>query len=337
VKPILYQLKNLVKAYDGRVVLDLKRLFLEKGKVIGLLGPNGAGKTTLLEILAFLLPPTSGEIWFKQEKAHLNVGKLMKLRRKVVLVQQQPLLFTTTVFKNVEFPLKVRKTPKGKRSRMVDELLDLVDMRSFRDADAHKLSGGQTQRVAIARALACSPEVVLLDEPMSSVDVENQVTLARIIHEISRQRGMSVVFTSHDVVQTSRLADDSIFLLDGKVAKSAYENIFSARIETGTGDHKFCTLPNGLQLKIKSEKTGPIRISIAPGELRLSPNTPKRSENTVKGKIVQLNEERIHVRALVDAEVPLNVLIPKESFNRYDTGIGDDVWVTCPVESIDIF
>lgn len=334
---MLYQLKNLVKAYDDRVVLDLKHLFLESGKVIGLLGPNGAGKTTLLEILAFLLPPTSGKIWFKQEKVPLNMGKLMKLRRKVVLVQQQPILFTTTVFKNVEFPLKVRKAPKGKRARIVDELLELVDMKSFRDAGAHKLSGGQTQRVAIARALACSPDVVLLDEPMSSVDVENQVTIARIIHEIRQQRGVSVVFTSHDVVHTSRLADDTIFLLEGKVARSTYENIFSTRVEIGTGDHKFCTLPNGLQLKVLSQKLGPVRISIAPGELRLSPNTPKAGENTVKGKIIQLNQERIHVRALVDAGVPLNVLIPKESFNCHNTSIGDDVWVTCPVESIEIF
>ena len=94
---MLYQIKNIVKAYNERVVLDLKHLSLKSGKVIGLLGPNGAGKTTLLEILAFLLPPTSGEIWFKQEKVNLNMGRLMKLRRKVVLVQQQPILFTTTV------------------------------------------------------------------------------------------------------------------------------------------------------------------------------------------------------------------------------------------------
>ena len=255
----------------------------------------------------------------------------------MVLVQQQPILFTTTVLKNVEFPLKVRKTPKAKRERIVDELLELVGMRSFRNAGAHKLSGGQTQRVVIARALACSPEVVLLDEPMSSVDVENQITIERIILEINQIKGISVVFTTHDVVQTSRLADDTIFLLEGKVAKSIYENIFSARIETGTGDHKICTLPNGLRFKVQSEKSGPLRISIAPGELILSANIPTAAENIVKGKIIQLNEERIHVRALVDAGLPLNVLIPKESFNRHDMGIGDDVWVTCPVESIDIF
>jgi tungstate transport system ATP-binding protein len=334
---MLYQLKNIIKAYNRRTVLDLKHLSLQKGKVIGLLGPNGSGKTTLLEILAFLLPPTSGEIWFKQEKVNSNMGRLMKLRRKVVLVQQHPILFTTTVYKNIDFPLKIRNTPKIRRSEMVDELLELVGMASFRNAGAHTLSGGQTQRVAIARALACSPEVVLLDEPMSSVDVENQITIERIIREINQIKGISVVFTTHDVVQTSRLADDTIFLLEGKVAKSIYENIFSARIETGTGDHKICTLPNGLRLKVQSEKSGPLRISIAPGELILSANIPTAAENTVKGKIIQLNEERIHVRALVDAGVPLNVLIPKESFNHHDMGIGDDVWVTCPVESIDIF
>jgi tungstate transport system ATP-binding protein len=334
---MLYQLKNIIKAYNGRAVLDLKHLSLQKGKVIGLLGPNGSGKTTLLEILAFLLPPTSGEIWFKQEKVNSNMGRLMKLRRKVVLVQQHPILFTTTVYKNIDFPLKIRNTPKIRRSEMVNELLELVGMASFRNAGAHTLSGGQTQRVAIARALACSPEVVLLDEPMSSVDVENQITIERIIREINQIKGISVVFTTHDVVQTSRLADDTIFLLEGKVAKSIYENIFSARIETGTGDHKICTLPNGLRFKVQSEKSGPLRISIAPGELILSANIPTAAENTVKGKIIQLNEERIHVRALVDAGVPLNVLIPKESFNRHDMGIGDDVWVTCPVESIDIF
>lgn len=334
---MLYQLKNIIKAYDGRAVLDLKHLSLQKGKVIGLLGPNGSGKTTLLEILAFLLPPTSGEIWFKQEKVNSNMGRLMKLRRKVVLVQQHPILFTTTVYKNIDFPLNIRNTPKIRRGEMVDELLELVGMASFRNAGAHTLSGGQTQRVAIARALACSPEVVLLDEPMSSVDVENQITIERIIREINQIKGISVVFTTHDVVQTSRLADDTIFLLEGKVAKSIYENIFSARIETGTGDHKICTLPNGLRFKVHSEKSGSLRISIAPGELILSANIPTAAENTVKGKIIQLNEERIHVRALVDAGLPLNVLIPKESFNRHDMGIGDDVWVTCPVESIDIF
>jgi tungstate transport system ATP-binding protein len=334
---MLYELKNTTKSYNGRKVLDLKHLCLQKGKVIGLLGPNGAGKTTLLEILAFLLPPTFGEIRFKQVKVHSNMGRLLKLRRKVVLVQQHPILFTTTVYKNVEFPLKIRSTPKARRNTTVNELLELVGMSTFKHAEAHTLSGGQTQRVAIAQALACSPDVILLDEPMSSVDVENQITIERIIREINQIKGISVVFTTHDVVQTSRLADETIFLFEGKVAKSMYENIFNAHIETGTDGRRYCELPNGFKLRIHSEKTGPTRISISPGKVRITQNKINTQENTRKGKIIQLNHEPFNVRVLIDSGIPLNVLIPKASFNRHEMAIGKDVWITCPAESIDIF
>ena len=255
----------------------------------------------------------------------------------MVLVQQHPILFTTTVYKNIDFPLKIRNTPKVRRIEMVNELLELVGMASFRNAEAHNLSGGQTQRVAIARALACSPEVVLLDEPMGSVDVENQITIERIIREINQLKGISVIFATHDVVQTSRLADDTLFLFEGKVAKSIYENIFSVRIETSTDGHQYCMLPNGFKLRTRSEKTGQTRISISPGKVRISQNKCSTEENSRKGKIIQLNQEQFNVRVLVDAGIPLNILIPKELFNSHEMGIGDDVWITCPAESIDIF
>ncbi|MGD9033249.1 MAG: ABC transporter ATP-binding protein, partial [Desulfobacteraceae bacterium] len=172
---MLYELYNLRKIYDGRPVLDLENLSLEKGKVLGLLGPNGAGKTTLLQILGFLLDPSAGDLRFENKSVDFAGASLMALRRRVVLVQQQPILFTSTVSKNVEFPLKIRDIPKERRNRVVEELLDLVGMGAFRAARAHKLSGGETQRVAMARALACSPEVILLDEPTANVDVENQI------------------------------------------------------------------------------------------------------------------------------------------------------------------
>lgn len=323
--------------YDGSTVLNLKSLSLKKGEVIGLLGPNGAGKTTLLEILAFLLSPTSGEIWFKHEKVSSSLGRLMKLRRKVVLVQQHPILFTTTVHKNIDFPLKIRKIPKSKRIKLINELLELTGMASYKNAGAHTLSGGQTQRVAIAQALACSPEVILLDEPMSSVDVENQITIERIIREINQQKGISVIFTTHDVVQTSRLADNTLFLFKGKIAASVYENIFNVHTETGANGHKYCKFADSLKFRIPSKKTGQIQISIPPDKISISQNKNNHKENTLKGKIIQLNEEQTKIRVLVDAGVPLNVLIPKESFFRLGTGIGDEVRVSFLVEHINIF
>ncbi|UCF84657.1 MAG: ATP-binding cassette domain-containing protein [Desulfobacteraceae bacterium] len=335
---MLYELKNLKKTYHQRHVLDLDGLRLEKDMVLGLLGPNGAGKTTLLEILAFLARPSSGEIWFEREKVDFSGGKLMDLRRKVVMVEQQPILFTTTVSKNVEFPLKIRNIPKVERERAVGELLELVGMGMFKNASAHRLSGGETQRIAIARALACSPEVILLDEPTASVDVENQITIERIIQEINRTKGISVIFTTHNMIQSSKLADEVVFLYEGKAAQYIYENIFSGRIEIGEKGKTFCVLQNGLKLHVPSMKVGPIRVSIEPSKLRLS---QKKSDipvdNTFKGTVTQLSAEKSQVRAQVDVGVPLSVLIPKEVFKRLQLDLGEEVWLSCPKESIDIF
>ena len=163
---MLYELNNLKRIYGKRTVLDLPHISIEAGRIVGLLGPNGAGKTTLLEIFAFLAEPTSGEVWFRGKKVDHENNRLQDLRRRVVIVQQHPIMFTVTVEKNLEFPLNIRKVPKQRREEVIDELLDLVGMRDFKYARAHNLSGGETQRIAIARALACSPEVILFDEPL---------------------------------------------------------------------------------------------------------------------------------------------------------------------------
>ena len=335
---MLYELKNLGKIYDHRTVLNLDRLCLKKDIILALLGPNGAGKTTLLEILAFIARPNSGDIWFDSEKVNFTSGKLRELRKKVVLVQQQPILFTTTVFKNVEFPLKIRKTPKAKRERIVEELLSLVGMGMFRHAIAHNLSGGETQRVAIARALACNPEIILMDEPTASVDVENQIIIEGIIREINRTKRISVIFTTHNMIQASRLADEIVFLYEGRVAQSIYENIFSGRIEVDEKGSNTCVLQNGLMLRVPSQKVGPIRISIDPGTILISQGGGDPSEdNTFKGMLTQLSNEQGRVRALVDVGIPLSVLIPKEKFKDLQLIVGEEVWLTCPAESIEVF
>ncbi len=335
---MFYELRNLKKAYDGRTVLDLKTLTLEKGKVIGLLGPNGAGKTTLLEILAFLSVPTSGEFWFENEKVDFTGGKLIDLRRKVVFVQQQSILFTTTVSNNVEFPLRIRRKAKAERDRIVGELLDLVGMGAFRYAKAYKLSGGETQRVAIARALACFPEVILLDEPTANVDVENQIIIERIIHEINRTKGISVIFTTHNLMLASKLAHETLFLYEGKRTQSIYENIFSARTETDASGCKYCILQNGLRLRVKTENSGQIRISIDPSKVKINQRGSDSSlDNTFKGRLIQITDEQSQVRALVDAGIPLSVLIPKKVFRRLHLGLGEELWLSCSGESIEVF
>ncbi len=334
---MLYELRRLKKVYNHRTVLDIEDLTLEKGQVTGLLGPNGAGKTTLLKILTFILEPTSGEIRFKGKRVDFAGRKLIDLRRKVVLVQQQPILFTSTVASNVAFPLRIRKIEKAERERVVGELLELVGMLSFRDAMAHRLSGGETQRVAIARALACFPEVILMDEPTANVDVENQIVIERIIGEINEKREISVIFTTHNMIQASRLAEKTVFLFEGRVARSTYENIFSGHIHDEKGE-KTCILQGGVKLHVKNGKPGPVRISIDPERIKVGQGVGDRSsKNAFVGRLIQLTDEHSRVRALMDVGIMLSVLIPKRRLEGLDMRVGMKVGVCCPEESIEVF
>jgi tungstate transport system ATP-binding protein len=334
---MLYEIKNLAKSYDGRTVLNLS-LSLEKSKVTCLLGSNGAGKTTLLEVLAFLSAPASGEIRYKESIVDFEKTDLISLRKEVVLLQQKPILFTTTVFNNLEFPLRIRNIDKGKRERIIYQLLSLVGMERFIQARAHRLSGGETQRVAIAQALACSPEVILMDEPTSSVDVENQIIIEGIIREINRLKGISVIFTTHDRLQASRIADNILFIHEGKISESINENIFSGRIEKTSAWDTFCVIRDDIKIPVITGRTGQVRISISSDavKIRNCENNPEAGY-TIKGRIIQLTDEKEYIRALIDIGVPLSIIIPRDVVPSAFPGIGEQAWLSFDPEKVEVF
>ena len=334
---MLYEIKKLTKDYDGRRVLDLS-LSLEKGMVTGFLGPNGAGKTTLLEILAFISRPSSGEVYYKNSRVDFDRGDLISLRKEAVLVLQKPILFTATVFSNVEFPLKIRGMEKNEREKTVKQLLSTVGMERFSSARANRLSGGETQRVAIAQALACSPEVILMDEPTASVDAENQIIIERIIHDVNRMRGISVIFTTHDRIQASRIAGDIVFIHEGKVTESVHENIFRGNIESDTKGLKFCVIQEGLKVPVMTEKSGQVRVSINPAALGIYKNSGDiEGVFSLKGKVIQLSDEKAFIRALIDIGVPLTIIKPAGVIRDMSIGIGEHVWVAVDPERIEVF
>jgi len=223
----VYNISDLTKVYGARTVLDISALEIQQGSIYALLGPNGAGKTTLLNILGFLELPTTGNVYYHLTLVQFSEAYLQPLRKAVVMVDQHPILFTTTVHKNLEFGLKIRQIPKKEREHIIAESLDLVGMRNLAQAPAHQLSGGETQRVAIARALAVNPEVLLCDEPTSSVDVENQVAIINILRQINDLKKITIVFTTHDRYQVASLAHHTLFLNHGRLAADAGEAFFN--------------------------------------------------------------------------------------------------------------
>lgn len=334
---MLFQLTDLIKIYGGRVVLVIPELKLEKGVICALLGPNGSGKTTLLEILSLLIPPTSGRIRYEDKDIAFSWKHLTALRREIVLVQQRPILFSTTVRKNLEFCLKIRGSVLKVREKIIDESLDLIGMREFRDAPAHKLSGGEAQRVAIARALVCSPKVIFFDEPTANVDIENQGVIERIIGGISDQKKISVMFTTHNVAQAAKLSKRVIFLLGGKVVPSIYENIFSGRIMEDEEGNKCCKIHEDISFPVDTEKTGNVRLSINPLEIRLLRDRDMLEKDIFRGRIIQLTEEPGRVRVTVDAGVQVHAFLPEYQARERVLYIGDDVGIQFPVEAVKIF
>ena len=213
----MYRLQSIRKRYGSNVALDIEELTIVEGRLYTLTGANGAGKSTLLSILAFLAPPTSGEIFYAGRRVDWDHGSVEEYRRKVTLLHQSPYLFGGSVHDNVAFGLKVRGIPGEEQRRIVDRALDGVGLQGFRERKARELSGGEAQRVAMARALALNPEVLLLDEPLANIDRETTGLLETVIASLPAQ-GTTVIMTSHDPDHLGRLNGESIFLEGGKVA-----------------------------------------------------------------------------------------------------------------------
>ena len=213
----LYRLRSVTKRYGSNVAVAIDTLTIDAGRLYTLTGANGAGKSTLLGILAFLTPPTTGEIFYAGERIDWKGDIVANRRRKVTLLHQSPYLFVGTVFRNVAYGLKARGIAGDASHRAVTRALETVGLERFRDRDARELSGGEAQRVAMARALALDPEVLLLDEPLANIDRETAGLLEAVIASLP-SRGTTVVMTTHDPDPPARWNGGSIVLEGGKVA-----------------------------------------------------------------------------------------------------------------------
>ena len=213
-----FRLRDVVKQYDGRTVLQIDRLDVHHGETLAIVGPSGAGKSTLLRLLALLEPPTDGSVSWQLTSTACNFATVTNAqRRQLAMVFQQPALLSRSVWKNVAYGLHLRGVPDARQQALA--ALEQVSLAHLADARAKNLSGGEQQRVALARALVLKPSALILDEPTANLDPQN----IRIIERLLRQQNTdtTIVMVTHNIFQAKRLADRVAFLLDGRLVETA--------------------------------------------------------------------------------------------------------------------
>lgn len=222
------KIKGLKKSYDGKVVLDIPDLEIESEKITAVIGPSGAGKSTLLAIINGLEMPDQGKIEFQGEEFSGSQRYTQESRRKMAMVFQKPLMFNTSVYKNIAYGLKARKQASQKISEEVEATARMIGMEAKLRQKATTLSGGEAGRVSVARAFIVNPKLLLMDEPTASLDPQNISIIENMVKKSKEQNHTSVIIVTHNMFQAKRIADEVIFMLDGKVIEfGTAEKIFN--------------------------------------------------------------------------------------------------------------
>lgn len=201
----MLRIDNLSISFDNKPILNNVSLQLQTGEIACLLGRSGCGKTTLLRCIAGFEKPDSGSISIRGATLFDKNTHTPAHKRQIGMVFQDYALFPhLTVADNIAFGLKLDKTATNHR---IDEMLELVNMREYQHSYPHELSGGQQQRVALVRALACSPSLILLDEPFSNLDVELRASLSKEVRQLLKSQQVCAIMVTHDQAEAFAMAD----------------------------------------------------------------------------------------------------------------------------------
>lgn len=215
------RLRGLTKCHGDRAVVSHVSLEIGEGEFLALLGPSGCGKTTTLRLIAGLETPDEGEIWIAGKCVAADGHNVVPPSARAVgfVFQDLALWPHLTVRGNLDFVLASAKVPKRERLHHIEETLRLTRIERFGQRYPGELSGGEQQRVALARALVARPRLLLLDEPMSSLDADLKTELLHELSVLQRSLGITSVYVTHDQVEAGTLAHRIVIMCDGRMAE----------------------------------------------------------------------------------------------------------------------
>jgi molybdopterin-binding protein len=346
-------LKNVTKTYYNKTVVNSVNLQIHEGEILALLGPNGSGKSTILKILAFIENPTSGEVIFQSNE--VNYKNTEKERMQSTLVFQKTTVFSTSVYNNIAYGLKVRKVPQSTRDEEIKRALKLVKLEGFEKRNAKKLSGGEQQRVAIARALVLKTKLLLLDEPTANLDPKNAGILEEVIDRVNRENKVTIVMATHNMFQAKTVPHRIALMDEGKISEvgapaevfsklsrnlasfAAIDNTFVGEAKITSKGTTIVNLGNNVQVEVADQKEGKVSIFVNPQDIILCQQAVKSSaRNVLEGKIAEIIDLDSLVKLKVDVGKVFLVQITKRSFNELALNIGADVCIVFKASSVQI-
>src|SRR6267143_1388971 len=336
----MLELAGVRHAYEGRVVLDLERFVVPPGALIAIVGHNCSGKSTLLRLLALVERPSAGEIrWGDAVVSSPRVRPRAAARRRITLVEQRPVLFRGTVRANIGFGLKIRGRRGVEAENIVAAVAERLGVTGLLERRRHELSDGEVQRVAVARALAVAPDVLLLDEPVSSADRAAAQALYGALAEERRARGLAICLASHQLEDAYRWADDIRALAEGRLSPVTPENLFRVELPTsGSGDLKHVCVGT-IEIAAATDKTGPAILAVPPTDIFVSREPLASSaRNVFTGRVTRLTHHRpgaVHVTA--DVGVELVAVVTEEAARDLGLTPGGPVVFSFKASAVRVF
>ncbi len=219
---MIVKIERVFKTYNKTPAIHDVSLNIEKSERVVILGPSGCGKTTLLRMIAGFVVPDRGGITIDGLAVAKDGKSLVESEdRKIGMVSQDLALWPhMSVYGNLEFGLKAKRTPKNERNERIEEILKKVQMTPYKNSSPNDLSGGQQQRVALARALVMEPKILLMDEPLSNLDLDLNLLLRKEILRLQEDLGITMLYVTHDRDEAFSLATRIVVMEHGEIQKA---------------------------------------------------------------------------------------------------------------------